>query len=267
MVTRQVRSSPGSGRHEVHFYESANDQAATAAQHLGPALAAGHSVLVVAEPAQTSRIDRALSRAGHDVAAARDGGQLVDLTSTEVLRAWVSAEGFDEKAWRASAGRLVRDLARRGGHVQCYGSAVGALWEDGHTQAVAGIERVWARVCGEQPVSMLCGYPARLFTSSRQATDLAQICHAHEAVVRMERDPEPPSSLSGEPSIAAALRRLRAEHGWSREDLAVHSGVSQAAIAQIETGRRIDVRLRSLVALADALGVSIDELAGRPAGA
>jgi len=50
--------------------------------------------------------------------------------------------------------------------------------------------------------------------------------------------------------------------GWSREALAYHSGVSWSAIAQIESGRRKDVRLSSLSALATALGVSVDYLIG-----
>ena len=58
--------------------------------------------------------------------------------------------------------------------------------------------------------------------------------------------------------MKAARKRL----GWSREALAYHSGVSWSAIAQIETGRRKDVRLSSLAALAEALGVSVDYLIG-----
>jgi transcriptional regulator with XRE-family HTH domain len=46
--------------------------------------------------------------------------------------------------------------------------------------------------------------------------------------------------------------------------LAFHSGVSSAAIAQIETGRRKDVRPGTLSALAVALGVSVDYLIGSP---
>lgn len=46
----------------------------------------------------------------------------------------------------------------------------------------------------------------------------------------------------------------------TREALAFHSGLSFAAIAQIESGRRQDVRLATLVSLARALGVSVDYL-------
>lgn len=61
------------------------------------------------------------------------------------------------------------------------------------------------------------------------------------------------------------MKAARARLGWSREALAYHSGVSWSAIAQIESGRRRDVRLRSLSALADALGVSVDHLIGTTA--
>lgn len=66
-----------------------------------------------------------------------------------------------------------------------------------------------------------------------------------------------------EPSrIGESLRAARARAGWSREALAYHSGVSWSAIAQIESGRRKDVRLSTLSALATALGVSVDHLIG-----
>jgi transcriptional regulator with XRE-family HTH domain len=62
--------------------------------------------------------------------------------------------------------------------------------------------------------------------------------------------------------IGVSLRAARVRLGWSRETLAHHSGVSWSAIAQIESGRRKDVRLSSLSALAEALGVSVDYLIG-----
>jgi transcriptional regulator with XRE-family HTH domain len=65
-----------------------------------------------------------------------------------------------------------------------------------------------------------------------------------------------------ESPIAISLRATRERLGWSREVLAYHSGVSWSAIAQIESGRRQDIRLSTLAALAAALGVGIDHLAG-----
>jgi transcriptional regulator with XRE-family HTH domain len=65
--------------------------------------------------------------------------------------------------------------------------------------------------------------------------------------------------------IGDSLKAARTRLGWSRETLAHHSGVSWSAIAQIESGRRKDVRLSSLSALAEALGVSVDYLIGKAA--
>ena len=69
------------------------------------------------------------------------------------------------------------------------------------------------------------------------------------------------------PRLGASVKSARERLGWSREALAYHSGLSWAAIAQIESGRRREVRVSSLVALASALGVSVDYLVGRAATA
>ena len=65
--------------------------------------------------------------------------------------------------------------------------------------------------------------------------------------------------------VGQTLKAARTRAGWSREALAYHSGVSWSAISQIESGRRKDVRLGSLSALSDALGVSVDYLIGTKA--
>ncbi|MDT4938864.1 MAG: hypothetical protein QOG80_2535 [Pseudonocardiales bacterium] len=61
--------------------------------------------------------------------------------------------------------------------------------------------------------------------------------------------------------LAARLRVARLRLGWSRETLAHRSGLSWSAIAQIESGRRAEVRLGTLTALARALAVTLDYLA------
>ena len=71
--------------------------------------------------------------------------------------------------------------------------------------------------------------------------------------------------MAGTP-IGSVLRAARERAGWTREALAYHSGLSCAAITQIETGRRKDVRIGSLMALAEALRVSVDYLAGGSRG-
>lgn len=72
-------------------------------------------------------------------------------------------------------------------------------------------------------------------------------------------------SSSSEPQelgIGPRLRAARESKGWTREALAYHASISWAAIAQIESGRRTDVRRKTLDSLSSALEVSVDHLLG-----
>ena len=64
--------------------------------------------------------------------------------------------------------------------------------------------------------------------------------------------------------LGTSLRSARERLGWSCEALAHVSGLSWSAITQIESGRRQEVRASTLIALASALGVSVDYLIGGP---
>jgi len=56
------------------------------------------------------------------------------------------------------------------------------------------------------------------------------------------------------------LVKLREEKGWSREKLAVESGVSYNTIVKIEYGSIKNPKIETVIKLAGALGVSIDKL-------
>lgn len=73
----------------------------------------------------------------------------------------------------------------------------------------------------------------------------------------MTRVDGPPIDSGGiGPRVRAARERL----GWTREALAFHAGLSWSAVAQVESGRRTNVRPSTLAALARPLGVSVDYL-------
>jgi transcriptional regulator with XRE-family HTH domain len=56
------------------------------------------------------------------------------------------------------------------------------------------------------------------------------------------------------------LRELREKKGWSQAKLAEQVGVSDAYVAQLETGARKNPSLEILKRLARALGVPVTEL-------
>lgn len=68
------------------------------------------------------------------------------------------------------------------------------------------------------------------------------------------------------PPLAAALVRARNRTGMSQYDLEEKSGVSRPTIANIETGETTDVKLSTLARLADALGITVGELADYQGG-
>ena len=55
------------------------------------------------------------------------------------------------------------------------------------------------------------------------------------------------------------IKELREARGWTQMDLAVHAGVSIAAVSNWETGRN-QPQIRQLREVAKALGVSSDDI-------
>lgn len=55
------------------------------------------------------------------------------------------------------------------------------------------------------------------------------------------------------------LRELRAERGWSQQDLAEQLGVSRQSVNAIETGR-YDPSLPLAFRIADTFGLTIEEI-------
>jgi transcriptional regulator with XRE-family HTH domain len=69
---------------------------------------------------------------------------------------------------------------------------------------------------------------------------------------------EPPGYI-----VAQRVRARRRALGWTQEELARRCGLHQSAIARVEAGRSRNIETRTLIALADGLGVSVDYLVGR----
>jgi len=59
------------------------------------------------------------------------------------------------------------------------------------------------------------------------------------------------------------VKEFRKQKGWTQQKLAEKTGLSFNTITKIEQGIGDSPTLKTLVKLADALGVSIDELVGR----
>jgi len=58
------------------------------------------------------------------------------------------------------------------------------------------------------------------------------------------------------------LKKLRNKKGWSQERLAREAGISYQTLIKIEQDRIKNPKLKTLIKLSKALGVSIDRLIG-----
>ncbi|MFD7298366.1 DUF488 family protein [Streptomyces sp. NPDC059897] len=69
-----------------------------------------------------------------------------------------------------------------------------------------------------------------------------------------------PSACSPARTLAARVRALREERGWTPERLAKEAGIQPATLARLEGGGAIQPGFFTVGALAEVLGVSLDEL-------
>ncbi len=63
--------------------------------------------------------------------------------------------------------------------------------------------------------------------------------------------------------LAEKLKKLRQKKGWTQQELSHRAGLSHNAISKIEQGATKKPIMQTLIKIADALGVSFDELVGR----
>jgi transcriptional regulator with XRE-family HTH domain len=63
--------------------------------------------------------------------------------------------------------------------------------------------------------------------------------------------------------LAKRLKELRKERNWTQQGLAEKAKLSFNAITKIEQGTAAHPTLKTLLKLADTLGVTLDELVGR----
>ncbi len=72
-------------------------------------------------------------------------------------------------------------------------------------------------------------------------------------------------SLSSK-TLASNIKKYRQKSGLSQDQLARKAGIPYSTFLKIESGYTPNPSIQAVVSIADALGVSIDELVGRKPG-
>jgi len=63
--------------------------------------------------------------------------------------------------------------------------------------------------------------------------------------------------------LARTIKELRKKHKISQEELAKQAGITYSTLIKIESGANDNPTIKTMKKIADALNVSLDELAGR----
>ncbi|MCJ7646009.1 helix-turn-helix transcriptional regulator [bacterium] len=63
--------------------------------------------------------------------------------------------------------------------------------------------------------------------------------------------------------LAKRLKELRKKSGWSQQKLAEKAGLSYNTITKIEQGVATMPTIQTMIKIADAFGITLDELVGR----
>jgi len=63
--------------------------------------------------------------------------------------------------------------------------------------------------------------------------------------------------------LAKRIKELRKKSSWSQQKLAEKAGVSYNTITKIEQGAATMPTIQTMIKIADAFGISLDELVGR----
>lgn len=63
--------------------------------------------------------------------------------------------------------------------------------------------------------------------------------------------------------LSKRLKELRNKSGWSQQKLAEKAGLSYNTITKIEQGAATKPTIQTMIKIADAFGITLDELVGR----
>ena len=182
--------------HVVHLYERDADLVANVGAHLGEALRACETAVVVATEAHRLAFDGVLAGAGLDPADARRRGRLVALDAAGTLARVLVADRPDPARFDAVIGGLVGRAAQHGRPVRAYGEMVALLWDAGNVGAAMELEACWNDLGERLEFSLYCGYRvtpgAGTEVGAEVAEALRQVCQLHTAVVGTAREESAP---------------------------------------------------------------------------
>lgn len=169
--------------HQCHFYRDDASLTANVAAFFAPAFREGQAMVSFGTPAHLAGIERRLRTDGFDVEAAQRRGQYLTFDARAAADALLQGDLPTVERFEDVVGAEVARAGRDFGAVRAFGEIVSLLWRDGRRQAALRLEEMWNDAIGLYPLSLLCGYNVRAFTSAHDAAGVTGIIAAHTGVL------------------------------------------------------------------------------------
>ena len=169
------------GHHVVQFYGHDEELTERVTGYLLEALRGEGVAIVIATPEHRREFETRLTRAGVDLASARDTGSYLALDARATLRQFMTADRLDGAAFDRVIGGLIAQAGADGRPVRAYGEMVALLWDDGLVNAAVELETTWDELGRRRSFSLFCGYRADSVTDDVDA--FVTVCRLHQEVV------------------------------------------------------------------------------------
>ena len=169
--------------HPCHFYSDDTSLVSNVGTFVAPAFREEHAIVLFGTPAHLAAIEKRLRADKHDLDAARSRGQYQAFDAQAALEALLVGELPAQDRFEEIIGSRVERAVREFGAVRAFGEIVSLLWRDGRRQAALRLEEMWNEAIGLHPLSLLCGYNVRAFTSAHDAAGVTGIITAHTSVL------------------------------------------------------------------------------------
>ncbi len=182
--------SPSSTRHGAQFYSEDIFLIDALSRFLGPPLAAGDGVIVIATAPHRRELERNLRENGLDLSVALQQGRCAMLDAAETLASFMDGGLPDPRRFVELIGNLIqRTKAAAGGgdrQIFAFGEMVALLWEEGNAEAAIQLERLWNDVASSHDFHLRCAYPIKGFAKQEHTEAFLKICGEHTAIFPAE---------------------------------------------------------------------------------
>lgn len=220
--------------HTVQFYRDDSYLLEQLGQFIGPAIAAGSPVLLIATKAHRDSLFAYLRRCGTDFALAVAKNRFVLLDAEETLEKFmVNGQPEPTRFFRVVGARLSRLSSAAEGptpQIFAFGEMVASLWVRGQREAALRLERLWNELAEKHLFHLLCAYPMHLFSEHQDWESLVKICAEHSHVAAPER----PVHIGPQPdhlhSMLLLQQRIRGLESEIQEREKIHTALRERVI-------------------------------------